>query len=575
MKRSVVRWLVVASVGLWLGAGAPVAVSAAGPVVEQAVALHPGWNAVFLEVQPEQQAPAEVFKNLPVASVWAWIPRTSPVQFIQNPGEELALDQGWHVWFPPSAPEKAPLVNLGAILADGAYLVELAGDAPVTLTVRGSIAASRRRWVPNSFNLVGFGIDPAGPPTFGAFFRPSPAHAGQAIFRLGTDGAWAAVNSPDTTPMRPGEAFWIYTKGTSDYGGPLSLRLDIGDALEFPLVAREREFTLRNATGTTRSVVMSVVGATAPVPLSRRRLAPTGERIWPALEEANRVTLEPGAEAPVTLAVRRAEVAAGGTAGVLQITDGEGSLLRVPLAAEAPPLGANGEPSHEGLWLGTVTVNRVTEAQIPARQAFTDPTPAAFEFAFRIILHVDAGGTARLLKEVTQMWRQDTGYVLLTDESLIPAFSPSALVADRPFSYRISTPAFDFAGLQADMSGAFSSDGTLTCTLDVAPSLPTNPFRHRAHPDHDNLDELGYPITIPKLLEAFDVRRVITLAFTGDYDSCGAGPLCGSPTEWLTTRMAGTYRETLTGLHRNPVTVAGTFALRRVSSIAQLNPSAP
>ncbi len=57
----------------------------------QSFTLHPGWNSVFLEVQPEWTAPAEGFfantfyPNAAIAdpvSVWRWIPGTSMVEFI-------------------------------------------------------------------------------------------------------------------------------------------------------------------------------------------------------------------------------------------------------------------------------------------------------------------------------------------------------------------------------------------------------------------------------------------------------------------------------------------------------------
>jgi hypothetical protein len=37
--------------------------------------------------------------------------------------------------------------------------------------------------------------------------------------------------------------------------------------------------------------------------------------------------------------------------------------------------------------------------------------------------------------------------------------------------------------------------------------------------------------------------------------------------------MGGAYRETISGIHKHPIYVRGTFQLARVSSIAELNPS--
>jgi hypothetical protein len=38
-------------------------------------------------------------------------------------------------------------------------------------------------------------------------------------------------------------------------------------------------------------------------------------------------------------------------------------------------------------------------------------------------------------------------------------------------------------------------------------------------------------------------------------------------------QMGGAYRETISGIHKHPIHVRGTFQLARVSSIPELNPS--
>ena len=73
-----------------------------------------------------------------------------------------------------------------------------------------------------------------------------------------------------------------------------------------------------------------------------------------------------------------------------------------------------------------------------------------------MLIHVDGNGTARLLKEVIQLWKEGTRipdpenpglflvdepgrYVLLTDESLISSFTGAVLRDGEPVGYRIST----------------------------------------------------------------------------------------------------------------------------------------
>ena len=46
--------------------------SSFGQWTTQTISLQPGWNAVFLEIQPEPSESDAVFAGLPVESVWRW-----------------------------------------------------------------------------------------------------------------------------------------------------------------------------------------------------------------------------------------------------------------------------------------------------------------------------------------------------------------------------------------------------------------------------------------------------------------------------------------------------------------------
>ncbi len=97
----------------------------------------------------------------------------------------------------------------------------------------------------------------------------------------------------------------------------------------------------------------------------------------------------------------------------------------------------------------------------------------------------------------------------------------------------------------------------LTGTIYLPASHPTNPFRHRRHPDH----------TV-----GFDVTRNLRL----DFDAGPAGPLPRAG--YGVDRIKGTYREEIFGLHKplGPqqdvgLRVEGSFELNRVSLIDTLN----
>jgi hypothetical protein len=211
-------------------------------------------------------------------------------------------------------------------------------------------------------------------------------------------------------------------------------------------------------------------------------------------------------------------------------------------------------------------------------------TPVGEPFDVRILVHVDSNGTARFLKEVTQMWKDGTyapaggggqvvstpgHFVLVTDDAKLADFSGIALRDGRKVGRRMSTIGFDFPSNHLDMAGTFSPSGQLTFTNRIEPNFRTNPYRHKFHPDHDNLDARYENFSE----EAFDITRVITLDFQTNYPP---SPFPGSmtnesPAAWGFSEIGGVYNETITGLHKNPIEVIGSFSLKRVTVVDKLN----
>ncbi|MBI5074312.1 MAG: hypothetical protein HZB62_03990 [Nitrospirae bacterium] len=259
---------------------------------------------------------------------------------------------------------------------------------------------------------------------------------------------------------------------------------------------------------------------------------------------------------------------------------------------------------YTGLWVGTVSVDKVTESQIPSNDAFTTPTPVASPFKFRILLHVDANGNTRIIKDVIQMWKPGNPghYALITDDTLIPNNFVCDNLADTEFCHRISTAAYDFDGLHVSMNGDFSLTGLLTGQLILTPANPTNPFMHRFNPEHDNLTEEFKPLNNLAVFDADgnEAKKVCSLTLprrscTIDAD-CPAGEICAVNTPilevyrvtrdmsltfsatdpnaspaWGSSLMGGLYEEALKGLHKNTIKVSGTFRLQKVTAIGELN----
>ena len=556
--------------------------ASASGLYQQTVVLNPGWNAIWLEVQPEPADIESAFAGVPIASVWAWIPLSTGVDFVSDPDEGLLKLQGWQGYFPRPRPE-AFLSNLFRLQANRAYLVRLDSAEPVTWRVSGRPVVRRPTWVADSFNLVGFPVDPVRPPTLGAYFEGSDAHVGQPIYRLGPGGVWTPVDQPYSATIRSGEAYWVYCRGTSTYQGPLDVEVDGGTGLEYSAALSSQFLRVTNNTSIATDITLRRLGTTTTVPLSLALTEEGSSQVsWPDLPASYALPAVAGQELRLELGVRRAALAADRAEGILEISNGLGARRLVPLGANRiQPLAAGAKSTgpvstpYAGLWLGRVEVEAVSEAQ----RGGTTPTTVGRTFPLRMLLHVDGSGRVRLLKEVIQMWQEGTyvphpedptfvtvgtpgRHVLVTDDDLIPSFTGVAMRDGQPVGVRLSTVAYDFPGETVDVAGTFSPTGLLSVTLATDSSAPTNPFLHRYHPDHDNLDAQFLSFEP----EAYAFTRRIELIFS-DVHPTSDNP----PPDWGDSLLGGVFTERISGIHRRTIFVRGSFELRRVSAVPVLN----
>jgi len=597
---------------------------------QQTIRLQPGWNAVYIEVEPQPRDCDTLFRGIPVESVWGWNRRFTSVQFVQDPNTLLPEEPRWLAYFPPSSP-RADMTNLYIVQGGRPYLIKITGTQAVNLVVNGRPKIRPVRWLADSYNFVGFHLNSASPPTFSSFFASSPAHAGQESYRMSTTGRWQKITAPATDRMRAGEAYWVYCKGLSDFQGPLSVKFDVGDGLDYARILIEQTLQIKNSTAADRTVTLVQRNSNAPpgtsfpmlagtVPLSYFKSdIPHKTYGWQPLSTPLALTVPANSELEVRLAVRRANMApftppAGRDAlyqCLLDVNNGAGSLLTVPVSARGmnePWLaglasGAGQRPSggsspgkfdalgtpanpRAGLWVGDATINAVsnpTSGSLNPRR----PLPVAQPLSFPLIVHVDASGQPRFLQQVLQMWKEgawipnpadptgktfildpsNTGRtVLLTNDSLIPRFTGVALRDVKLVGRRISSPAFGFRGpimMSGGQFGVVSSNPT-TCTITLDYQDPVNPFKHKYHPDHNNLDE-RFEAALPEGFESYTVVRSVSLQFTATdpEDLVGTG--------WGDEVLGGIYRETVLGIHRSAVYAEGTFRLQRISGVDILN----
>ena len=593
---------------------------------QQTIRLLPGWNAVFFEVEPQPRDCDSIFHGIPVESVWGWNQRFSSVQFVQDPNTVLPEEPRWLGYFPAGSPQ-ADMTNLHILQGSRPYLVKLRGTQAVNLIVTGRPKIRPIQWLADSCNLVGFHINIYGVPTFASFFASSPAHAGQKVYRLNTAGRWQEVANPATDTMRAGEAYWVFCRGKSEWQGPLSVVFDVSDGLDYERILIEQTLRVVNATAANRTITLrqrnsgqppstSFPLVAGPVPLSYyENDLPNKKFGWKPLAGQLTLPVPAGTELALRLSVRRPDMAPytpppgrdSTYQSLLDVWDGAGSLFVLPASARglsAPrvtlpssllarqvsgraAVRMSPTPQHPrtGLWIGNVDIKAVsnpTSGSLDPRR----PLPVSAPFSFPLIVHVDSSGQARLLQQVLQMWKEGAWIpnpddptsrtyildpnnlgrtVLLTDDALIPQFSGLALRDVKLVGRRMSSPAFGFKTPILMNGGDFGTAGNATsATVILGYQDPTNPFRHKYHPDHNNLDE-RFENTLPEGFESYTVTRVLGLEFTS------TDPEDLNVTGWGDELLGGIYTEAVIGVHRSAIYARGVFRIQRVSGVGVLN----
>ena len=245
-------------------------------------------------------------------------------------------------------------------------------------------------------------------------------------------------------------------------------------------------------------------------------------------------------------------------ASLLELTTAFGTCHQVGVHADGMP--TPGDPARfAGLWVGHAVVEKVQQVTASANPA---PQPVSSEASLRMIVHVDAAGQARLLREAIVMWidgvadaagtlTESGRFIVFADGQAISTWKTQNPVlalrlkgvsekAGKLAGQRMSSAGFSFVGPRtfSTSGGSVFGQGTATVTLQsgAADADGLNPYRHRYHPDH---------------AQGVAFSRAITLAFSS--------PPAGQPE----TALRGSYAESISGLYRSPVSVSGSFSLSR------------
>ena len=281
--------------------------------------------------------------------------------------------------------------------------------------------------------------------------------------------------------------------------------------------------------------------------------------LWSGIAMINDVSQIVGATAlsPVAAAAT-ATVVAGQVTGLSMSSTG--SYYTVPPTITFSGGGGSGAAATVTILNGVlqqVTITSPGSGYTSAPDvAFSAPlgTPSATPASFPVplLLHRTATGDTRLLQ---QAYLRSDGVTttVATAENLFPAGTqPASRVS-------VASLPTEFVKLG---TGQLAATGTVSFEVLLDYNSDSNPFVHRYHPDHDNLDA-RFASVLPAGRESLTVKRQIVFTFLGSL------PGVTDPA-WGVTMLGGTYVETVTGLRSIPIIVKGIFILNRVTDASAL-----
>lgn len=554
-----------------------------GQWLTQPVPLQPGWNAIYLPVQPSPAACDDQFTGLPITAVQRYNQRVRVAQFDEDPTQLFARPAEWLTWRPNDGTNNY-IRTLENLVGDAAYLIY--ATTGCTWVVAGRPVLPQIEWVAGSANMVGFQVspDPGQRPTFADFFRydpgidatPNPSE--ERIYSIGTQLQHVNLTGRTTREViAPGKAYWVYAQGLSDYTGGLEVYAGDAEGLVYGDDFNELVLRIRNVFGAPTTVtVRHVVSATAPantprlvaeVPLLWADRADGGWawQRWPTVSGVASRQLGTNEVWEIRLALDRSGMSEPFPSDALwqsliQVSSSCGSRHYVPVSA-AYAQGTDQVAAYpSGLWVGQADLTHVGFVGFDTNAAGElplAPQPVSSPFSLRLILHAGSDGSVKLLERALVATLQDVaGNVinrLFTDESRVPASASVTTRLSSPAFGRIPPVTLAGAGFLQTVEGTFVVDY----------DDPANPFKHLYHPDHDNLD----PVTGGKLAEGVESFSITNhLRLTWSTNSVG-GPFTAlwNPDETTT----GMYEQVISNLRHVPITLRGEFVLKRVSRVGR------
>ena len=550
--------------------------------VDRTYTLLEGWNGVWLAGDASYTTVESHFAGTEVLEVWRWNPDPDETAFTTTPSTPSANSEEWTVWKSDHT-EQA----LTQMIGNSAYLIRC--KSATSLTIRQLAIPPAATWLISGANFLGF---PAvsGTPTMSSYLASFPSASttvlapGAQIYKyIGGElsGSNPLLISAGAERMDPNKAYWFQIPTVGNFTAPVEYELPSTSGLAFGRSLTAITVGVTNRSTSSMTLTVSVEDSLeAPkdqtpvevtLPLTRRIFNSSSNSYTETpITGPFTVTVAASGRLDLDFGVNRAGMTDSSLhyASILRIKDaGNLTDVRLPVSAQAA--------TTAGLWYAQVKVTNVQNAQNPSSGSTTSqPFPLVF------LMHMDSSNVPRLLSQafVGKLTADGNPLGIALEESGILGYTQSDVKPQRYVAPQLPLTPRSYQAL----SGTFATGSTAQWSIPVYFDDPTNPFVHTYHPDHDNLGT-DFKTKLKSGDESYTVNRTCSFTFT-------SSPPDGSTISgWGTTVLGGTYTETLTGLGGTappppPVTtpptpagskfltVSGTFAMRRISEISDIQP---
>lgn len=543
--------------------------------VSQYVELKKGWNAIYLEVTPDDPSPkafADLFASESVRSIGCYLPDAADrTRQINDDGtSKKGSDVSVYSWSREGEAQAPAQHLLESVCGGKCYLINAANDASATVT--GIPALPRMRWRDTSPEnaqgaIVGVSTKANQSVLATAYFGEGPY--GGTLYTIGGTDASATFSAPrprSTPTVVGGKAYGVTSGRAEDWPGVVDVGgLQLDDSLTFVPSSSEESFTVRNAGTKERTLrielVKSVLESEKQPTLLYFDASATNGTNWVSFSSHD-IRLAAGAKRTVYLALDRTGISGPATeSAVIAVSDLDGGTamqVRFPVVAYTAATDSDGNADWpNGIWIGRVSLTKVSFG------SNADPVAAGGAVNATVLMRVK-DGKASLLQRLVISEETDTNKA---SRVRLTFAHPGGADTVRRVSCVLMDPSPSNRVVGMTPGGEFGGTVRFQYTIDEA--SPVNPFRHTWHPDHDGLVEKDVRAPSGDVLanyakplkpELWSVTNTVTFAWDGD----------GS--KWIPEAVVGgTVTWKLEGLRaKTPIVCSGGFALQRVCAITKI-----